>query len=73
MEFSGDGSILPKNYPKDCAVGGPNKIPMIMITRNESTFLANDGRRKLWTQDSYGILQPKGRGKEIMVSDFLLP
>lgn len=73
VEFSEDGSILPKDYSKDCAVGGPNKRPIIMITHNESTFSANDGQRKVWTQDGNGILQPKGRGKEIMVSDFLLP
>ena len=47
VEFSEDGSILPKDYPKDCAVGGPNKRPFIMITHDESTFSANDGRQKI--------------------------
>lgn len=73
VEFSEDGSILPKDYSEDCAVGGPNKRPIIMITHNESTFSANDGRRKVWTQDGHGILRPKGRGKGIMVSDCFFP
>ena len=47
VEFSEDGSILPKVYLKDCAVSGPNKRPIIMITHNESTFLANDGQQKI--------------------------
>ena len=47
VKFSEDGLILPKDYPKDCAVGGPNKRLIIMITHNESTFAANDGRQKV--------------------------
>lgn len=56
VEFNEDGSIVPKVYPEDCAVGGPNKRPIIMITHDESTFSANDGRRRVWTQDGHGIL-----------------
>ncbi len=44
-----------------------------MITYNESTFSANDDRRKVWTLDGHGILRPKRKRKGIMVSDFLLP
>ena len=73
VEFSEDGSMISKEYPEDCAVGGPNRRPVIMITHDESTFSANDGRRRVWTLDGHGILRPKGRGKGIMVSDFLLP
>ena len=72
VEFS-DGSMLPKEYPDDCAVGGSDKRPIIMITHDESTFSANDGRRKVWTLNGQGILRPKGKGRGIMVSDFLLP
>lgn len=43
-----------------------------MITHDESTSSANDGRKKVWTLNGQGILRPKGRGKGIMVSDFLL-
>ncbi len=44
-----------------------------MIKYDKSTFSANDGCRKVWTLDGYGILRPKKKGKRIMVSDFLLP
>ena len=71
VEFGEDGSILPKEYPEDCEVGGSNQRPIIMI-HDESTFSANDGRRKVWTLEGHGILRPKGRGKGIMISDFLL-
>ena len=73
VEFNNDGTILPKEYPYDCAIGGPNRQPIIMITHDESTFSANDSRRKIWTLEGHGILRPKGRGRGIMVSDFGLP
>lgn len=72
VEFSKDGSILPKEYLKDCTVGGPDCRPIIMITHDESTFSANDGRRKVWTKDGQGIFRPKGKRRGIMASDFLL-
>lgn len=73
VEFTNDGSILPKEYPQDCSVGGPDRRPIIIITHDESIFSANDGRRRVWTSNGHGILRPKGKGKGIMVSDFLLP
>lgn len=73
VEFSKDGSILPKEYPQDCAVGRPNRKPIIIITHDESSFSANDGQRKVQTLNGHGILRPKGRSKGIMISDFLLP
>ena len=42
VEFPDDGSMLPKTYPEDCAVGGPDWKPIIMITNDESIFFAND-------------------------------
>ena len=72
VEFQEDGSILDKQYPEDCAVGGPNRRPVIMITHDESIFSANDGRRSAWVQEGHNILRPKGKGKGIMVFDFLL-
>ncbi len=47
VEFSDDGSILPKVYPNDCEVGGSDQRPILMITHDESTFSANDGRWKV--------------------------
>ena len=73
VEFEEDGKILPKEYPSDCAVGGPDRRPIIMITHDESTFSADDSRRKIWTLEGHNILRPKGKGRGIMVSDFLLP
>ncbi len=73
VEFSDDGSILPKVYPDDCAIERSDRRPVIMITHDESTFSANNCRRKIWTLDRHGILGPKGKRKEIMVSDFFLP
>ena len=73
VEFGKDGSILPKEYPEDCTVGGPNRQPIIMITYDESTFSANDGHQKVWTLDGHEILRPKSKGRSIMVLDFLLP
>ncbi len=73
VEFSDDGSILPKVYHDDCAVRGSDRRPIVMIIYDESTFCVNDSRQKVWTSDGHGILRPKGKGKGIMVSDFLLP
>lgn len=47
VEFSEDGTIVSKKYPSDCAIRKPEKRPIIMITRDESTFSANDGRKKV--------------------------
>ncbi len=71
--FFEDGTMVPKEYPDDCAVRRPDQRQIIMITYDESTFSANDMRRKVWTLNGQGILRPKRKGKGIMVSDFLLP
>ena len=73
IEFREDGTIISKEYPDDCAVGGPNRQPIIMITHDESTFSAHDSRRKVWTLERHGILCHKSKGKDIMVSDFFFP
>ena len=72
VEFSDDGSKLSKTDPKNCVVGGLDQRLIIMITHDESTFSANDGRQKVWTLNRHGILRPKGKEKGIMISDFLL-
>ena len=73
VEFQDDGTILHKEYPEGCVVGGPDQRPIIMITHDENTFSANDSQRKAWTLEGREILRPKGRGKGIMISYFLLP
>lgn len=42
MRFDKDGSILLKNYPKNCKGSKPNKNSNIMITYDENTFLSTD-------------------------------
>ena len=56
VEFSNDGSMLLKIYPDDCAVGGADQRPIIIITHDENTFSSNDGQWKVWTWDGHGIL-----------------
>lgn len=49
------------------------KKPIVLVTHDESTFNSNDGRRAAWMKEGQQPLRPKGRGKGIMVSDFLIP
>ena len=42
VEFKENGAIKPKIYPADCAVGGNNRRPMIVITHDECIFSANN-------------------------------
>lgn len=49
VEFKEDGTMKDKNYPLDCAVGGKNRRPIIVITYDECTFSANGGIPKAWT------------------------
>lgn len=43
VTFEENGTMKPKIYPPDCAVGGDNRRPIIVITHDECTFSANDG------------------------------
>ena len=56
--------VLPPNLP-------PGEKPHILVTHDESTFNANDGKRKLWMEKGKQPIRPKGKGKGIMVSDFI--
>lgn len=73
VEFEEDGSIKPKTYLNNCAIGGFEKRSVILITHDESTFNANDNCQQVWQRKSHSTLRPKGKGKRIIVSDFLLP
>ena len=42
--------------------------PLVLVTHDESTFNANDGRRKAWMEKGKQQIRPKGQGKGIMVS-----
>lgn len=41
--------MVPKEYLDDCAVGRPDQRPIIVTTHDESTFSANNERKKVWT------------------------
>ena len=73
VEFDDAGRILAKEYPNGCRVGGSQGRPLILITHDESVFSANDGKRQAWQEENRTFLRPKGKGKGIMVSEFLLP
>lgn len=73
VEFEENGAMKDKIYPPDCAVHGPSRRPIIVITHDECPFSANDGIRKAWTRKGDTFLRPKGRGQGIMASEFLLP
>ena len=47
--------------------------PLVLVTHEESTFNANDGKRRLWSQEGEQPVLPKGKGKGIMMSGFLTP
>jgi hypothetical protein len=46
---------------------------LVLVTRDESTFNANDGKQRMWMLNGKQLIQPKIRGKGIMVSGFLTP
>ena len=73
VEFDSSGQILEKTYPDDCQVGSSQQRPTILITHNESIFSANDGKKQAWVKESNTFLRLKGKGQDIIVSDFLLP
>ena len=72
VEFDLERNIKNKIYPDDCQVGGTNRQPVIVITHDECTFSANDGKTHGWQRKGDTFLCPKGKGRGIMVSDFLL-
>ncbi|KAF0716714.1 Aste57867_2706 [Aphanomyces stellatus] len=51
----------------------PDETKIIWVTHDESVFYANDDGGKGWSQADNHDLHKKGRGRSIMVSDFLCP
>lgn len=51
----------------------PGEEALVFITHDESTFNANDGKRKIWKEEGKNPIRPKNRGKGIMVSAFCTP
>ena len=73
VEFDLERNIKKKIYLDDCQVGGTNRQLEIVITHDECTFSANDGKTYGWQCKRDTFFCPKGKGMGIMVSDFLLP
>ena len=57
---------MPENLPL-------GQKPLVLVTHDESTFNAYDGKRVMWIDNGKQPLRNKGRGKGLMVSDFLTP
>ena len=47
--------------------------PVVIVTQDEGTFNANDGRHCIWTHEDHQPLHKKGRGQGPHVSDFVTP
>jgi len=43
---------------------------LVLVTHDETTFNANDGKRGVWLKDGKQPIRPKGRGKGTIVSGF---
>ena len=46
---------------------------LVMVTHDECTFYANDGKNVLWLRDDETVLRNKNPGRSIMVSEFQCP
>ena len=46
---------------------------LIMVTHEECTFNANDGKRFVWTHEDHNPIRKKGRGQGLHVSELLTP
>ncbi len=73
IEFKGDSSMKSKVYLKKCAVRDTNWQPIFLlrIVKIFSMLMTIDN--KFGKKKSQFISQTKSKGKEIMVSDSLLP
>ena len=49
----------------------PGEKPLVLVTHDESTFSAKDGKRQGWMKKGQQPLRQKTKGKGIMVSGFL--
>ena len=66
-KWDSDGNVVKGEAPPE---GGRW---VVIVTHDESTFHVNDGRRQMWLRDDENPLRPKGNGRGIMISEFLIP
>jgi hypothetical protein len=50
-----------------------NDLKMVMVTHDESTFYAHDGKETVWLLGNEHPILKKGQGQSIMVSEFQCP
>lgn len=50
---------------------GDGEAKVVLVTHDESSFEAHDGKRFVWIESEKNLLRPKGAGRSIMVSQFL--
>ena len=48
----------------------PGQKQLVLVTHDESTFYANDGKQTIWFGEGESILRNKTPGQSIMVSEF---
>ena len=46
---------------------------LVMVTHDECTFYANDGKQVLWLRDDEQVLRNKSPGRSMMISEFQCP
>ena len=51
----------------------PGEKPLVLVTHDECTLNANDGKRQGWMKKGEQLLRQNGKGRGIMVSGFLTP
>lgn len=73
VNFKSDGFMEEKIYSFDCVVGGLDWQPIIVIIHDKSIFSTNNKKWQVWVWNSNAFLYSKDKGKDIMVSNFLLP
>lgn len=47
--------------------------PLIMVTHDECTFNANDGKRYVWTHNEHNPMSKKVRGQGLLGSELITP
>ncbi|CAO3588831.1 unnamed protein product [Absidia cylindrospora] len=50
----------------------PN-LTTLMVTHDEPTFYANDGKQYLWSKQGEGVMRNKSLGLSVMISEFQCP
>ena len=73
VEIEENGAMKPKIYPSDCAVGGNDRRPIIVITHDEYTFSSNNGIRRAWTEKVIHFCVLKVKDKASWLLNFFLP